>query len=409
MDTSHWHECPDCGLLQHLPPPKPRHVRNCARCRRSFGDGANHGQAARALAFTALILFALANLYPFMGLNVGGRESTIRLGSGVGGMADRGDLIPVALFLLAVSILAPLGRMAALGFVLLQLRRQRNTPFLANLMHFADRVRGWAMLDVFLIGALIALTKLHELAQVSVGVGFYTLGALVIVLAFLDLAIDRHALWQQIRPSPSSDVVPGPDWHGCHECGMVQAPARLCVRCGTRLHRRKPDSLQRAGALVVTGFALYLPANIFPVLTVIRLGRGQPSTIWDGVLELMGGHDWPLAMIVFTASVAVPLVKLFGLGTLILTARYGAAGRLIDRTRLYRLIDLVGRWSMVDVIVAGLLTALVTLGNIAQVIPGLGVLAFAGVVFVTLLATEFFDPRLLWDAAGENDQENANA
>jgi paraquat-inducible protein A len=409
MDTSHWHECPDCGLLQHLPPPKPRHARHCARCRRGFGDGANHGQAARALAFTALILFMLTNLYPFMGLNVGGRESTIHLGSGVGGMADRSDLIPVALFLLAVSILAPLGRMAALGVVLVQLRRQRNSTFLASLMHFADRVRGWAMLDVFLIGALIALTKLHELAQVSVGIGLYMLGALVIVLAFLDIAVDRHAIWHQIRPSPSSDVVLGPDWFGCRECGMVQAPGKDCVRCGTRLHRRKPDSLHRAGALVVTGFALYLPANIYPVLTVIRLGRGHPSTIWDGVLELMSGNDWPLAVIVFVASVAVPLLKLFGLGGLILTARYSAAGHLSDRTRLYRLIDLVGRWSMVDVIVAGLLTALVTLGNIAEVIPGLGVLAFSGVVFVTLLATEFYDPRLLWDAAGENTRENANA
>lgn len=407
--TSHWHECPDCGLLQQLPPPKPRHVRNCARCRRSFGDGANHGQAARALALTALILFGLANLYPFMDLRVGGRESMIHLGSGVGGMAHHGDLIPVALFLLAVSILAPLARLAGLGFVLLQLRRGRNSHFLANLMHFTDRVRGWAMLDVFLIGALIALTKLHELAEVSVGVGFYTLGALVIVLALLDLAIDRHALWHQIRPSPSSDVIPGPDWHGCHECGMVQEPGRICIRCGTRLHRRKPDSLTRAGALVVTGFALYLPANIFPVLTVIKLGRGHPSTILGGVMELLTGNDWPLAMIVFVASVAVPLLKLFGLGTLIVTARMGAGGRLTDRTRLYRIIDLVGRWSMVDVIVAGLLTALVTLGNIAQVIPGLGVLAFAAVVFVTLLATEFFDPRLLWDAAGENAQEKANA
>jgi paraquat-inducible protein A len=401
MDNSHWHECPDCGLMQRLPPPKKRHVRLCGRCRRSFGDGANHGDAARALTFTALILFLLANLYPFMDLRVGGRDSSIHLGSGVPGMADYHNLFPVALFLLAVSILAPLGRMGALGLVLLELRRGRNRPFVANLMHFSDRLRSWSMLDVFLVGALIALTKLHDLAEVSVGVGFYTLGALVIVLALLELAIDRHALWQQIRPSPSGDIEPGPDWLGCHECGMVQKPGKECVRCRSRLHRRKPDSLNRAGALVVTGFALYLPANIFPVLTVIRLGRGQPSTILGGVGELMASNDWPLAAIVFVASVAVPLVKLFGLGGLILSAKLGAARGLIDRTRLYRMIDLVGRWSMVDVIVAGLLTALVTLGNLAQVIPGLGVLAFAGVVFVTLLATEFFDPRLLWDAAQE--------
>ncbi|HMA52216.1 MAG TPA: PqiA/YebS family transporter subunit [Magnetospirillaceae bacterium] len=402
MRESHWLECPDCGLLQVLPPPRPKHVRNCPRCRRSFGDGANHGDAARALTLTALLLFALANLYPFMGLEFGGRENSIHLGSGIGGMASHEDLMPIALMMLAISILAPLGRLAALGLVLLQLRRGRNTPLVANLMHFADRVRGWAMLDVFLVGSLVALTKLHNLARVTVGIGLYMLGALVLVLAFLELAIDRHAIWHQIRPSPSADTPPRPDWLGCVDCGMVQEPGGHCVRCGTTLHRRKPRSIERTAALVLTGFILYLPANLYPVLTVITLGRGAPSTILGGVAELVRGNDWPLAVIVFVASVAVPLLKLFGLGLLILSARRGSDLALTDRTRLYRLIELVGRWSTVDVIVAALLTALVTLGNIAEVLPGLGVLAFGGVVFVTLLATEFFDPRLLWDAAGEN-------
>lgn len=402
MSESHWLECPDCGLLQLLPPPKPKHVRNCTRCRRSFGDGANRGDAARALTLTALLLFVLANLYPFMGLEFGGREASIHLGSGVSGMADHKDLMPIALLVLAISILAPLGRLAALGLVLLQLQRGRNTPLVANLMHFADRVRGWAMLDVFLVGSLVALTKLHDLARVTVGIGLYMLGALVLVLAFLELAIDRHAIWHQIRPSPSEETPPRPDWIGCVDCAMVQEPGQYCIRCGARLHRRKPNSLTRAAALVLTGFILYLPANIYPVLTVITLGRGAPSTILGGVVELARSNDWPLAAIVFVASVAVPLLKLFGLGWLIVTTRWGSTSAMTDRTRLYRMIELVGRWSTVDVIVAALLTALVTLGNIAEVMPGLGVLAFGGVVFVTLLATEFFDPRLLWDAAGEN-------
>ena len=402
MSESHWLECPDCGLMQLLPPPRRRHVRNCARCKRSFGDGHNHGEAARALTLTALLLFVLANLYPFMGLQFGGRENSIHLASDVRGMADQGGLIPIALMVLAISILAPLGRLAALGLVLVQLRRGHNSPMVANLMHFADRIRAWSMLDVFLVGSLVALTKLHDLAHVTVGIGLYMLGALVLVLAFLELSIDRHAIWHQIHPSPSADIPLHPDWHGCVDCSMVQEPGHHCIRCGARLHRRKPYSLQRSAALVLTGFILYLPANIYPVLTVITLGRGAPSTILGGVVELARSNDWPLAAIVFVASVAVPLLKLFGLGLLILTAKRRSEWALTDRTRLYRMIELVGRWSTVDVIVAALLTALVTLGNIAEVLPGLGVLAFGAVVFVTLLATEFFDPRLLWDAAGEN-------
>ncbi len=404
MSASHWLECPDCGLLQVLPPPRPGHVRRCPRCHRSFGDGTNHGDAARALTLTALILFALANLNPFLGLSFGGRETTIHLGSGVEGMASHGsDLLPVALMVLAISILAPLGRLTALGLVLLRLRHGRNNRLTAHLMRFADRLRVWSMLDVFLVGALIALTKLHDLATVEVGIGLYMLGALVLILALLEMAIDRHAIWNQIHPSPSADIPARPDWLGCSECAMVQEPGERCVRCGCPLHRRKPHSLDRAGALVATGFVLYLPANLYPVLTVISLGRGAPATILGGVMELLNGADWPLAVIVFTASVAVPLMKLFGLAWLILSAQRGVDWGLPDHTRLYRLIDLVGRWSTVDVIVAALLTALVTLGNIAEVLPGLGVLAFGGVVFVTLLATEFFDPRLLWDAAGENN------
>src|SRR5579859_1916801 len=118
-----WQECPDCGLLQHLPPPKPHFIRVCVRCRRSFGDGADHDAAARALALTALLLFLLANLYPFMGLEFSGRKSSIHLGSGIESVADYRYLAPVALFVLAVSILAPLARIAALGLVLFGLRR----------------------------------------------------------------------------------------------------------------------------------------------------------------------------------------------------------------------------------------------------------------------------------------------
>jgi paraquat-inducible protein A len=155
--------------------------------------------------------------------------------------------------------------------------------------------------------------------------------------------------------------------------------------------------------LVLTGFVLYLPANLYPVITVVSFGHAESATIMGGVLELLNGSDWPLALIVFTASVAVPLLKLLGLGWLLLSTSLRRQRRLADRTRLYRLIEMVSRWSAVDIVVAALLTALVTLGNLATIEPGLGVLAFGAVVFVTMLATDLFDTRLMWDAAGAND------
>jgi paraquat-inducible protein A len=145
---------------------------------------------------------------------------------------------------------------------------------------------------------------------------------------------------------------------------------------------------------------LYLPANLYPVITVVSFGHRTTATIMGGVMQLLDGSDWPLALIVFAASVAVPLLKLLGLSALLISTGFGYRARLVDRTRLYRLIEFVGRWSTVDIFVAALLTALVTLGNIATIEPGIGALAFGAVVVVTMLATACFDPRLMWDAAG---------
>jgi paraquat-inducible protein A len=400
--SAHWVECPDCGLLQPLPAPVARHSRHCHRCRCSFGNGLTRSDAALALSVTALVLFLLANFFPLMAINVGGRGQSVRLGSGVVGLADH-HLLPLAIFVLAISILAPLGRVAALGYVLFHLRGTGRPDHLAPVLRFAERMRPWAMLDVFLIGALIALTKLHDLAAINIGIGLWALGLLVVALAAFDMTADRRVLWDLVSPPRMLNKQPSlGTWLGCRECGLVQPLASHCTRCWARLHQRKPQSLHRCAALVVTGLVLYLPANLYPVLTVISFGRGTTATIMGGVSELMNGSDWPLAIIVFAASVAVPLLKLVGLGWLLLSTRLRLRRRLADRTRLYRLIELVSRWSAVDIFVTALLTALVTLGSLATVEPGLGVLAFGAVVFVTMLATESFDPRLIWDAAGAN-------
>lgn len=398
----HWVECNDCGLLQTLPEPRRGHSRVCRRCRASFGHGFPRRDTALALALTALVLFMLANTFPLMGIDLAGRGQTVRLGSGVIGLAED-NLAPLALFVLAISILAPLGRVAALGYVLTHLRGENRPRHLASFLRFADLMRPWAMLDVFLVGALISLTKLHDLAQINIGIGFWALGLLVIALAAFDMTADRRLIWDQIAPPYRADESPPlATWLGCRECGLVQEMAPRCTRCRSHLHRRKPRSLTRTLAYVITGTILYVPANLYPVLTVISFGRGAPSTIMGGVRELMSGADWPLGIIVFAASIAVPLLKLGGLGYLVFQTRFSHSRRLVDRTRLYRLIELVSRWSTVDIFVAALLTALVTLGNLATVEPGMGVLAFGGVVLITMMATESFDPRLMWDGAGAN-------
>jgi len=208
------------------------------------------------------------------------------------------------------------------------------------------------------------------------------------------------AIWDALSPPPILETPPDPHtWISCHTCDLIQQQGNHCNRCGSVLHRRKPDSLNRTWALVIAGLILYIPANLYPVFTVISFGRGTTSTIMGGVTQLLTGNDWPLAIIVFIASIVFPLLKLLGLMGLMISVQMRSRVRLSDLTRLYRIMEFVGRWSTIDVFVAALLTALVTLGRIASVEPGIGVLAFGAVVFVTMLAVESFDPRLLWDAA----------
>jgi paraquat-inducible protein A len=188
---------------------------------------------------------------------------------------------------------------------------------------------------------------------------------------------------------------------GCDTCGRVARAwiGERCARCDHPLSHRKPDSIARVWACVVAATILLLPANLLPVMTIVRAGQGGPRTILGGVVELADERLWVLASIVFVASVAVPLLKLATLiAMLVMTAlRSSVALRL--RTRLYRLLRLVGRWSMIDIFMLSTLVGLLHMGALSTVLPEAGALAFATVVALTMFATEWLDPRLMWDAA----------
>ncbi len=196
----------------------------------------------------------------------------------------------------------------------------------------------------------------------------------------------------------------------CTTCLLVSRVPRsslpgsaLCSRCGAQLFLRKPNSLARTWALIVAAFILYIPANVYPVMTVISFGKGEPDTILSGVESLIGSGWWPLAILVFFASIIVPLIKLFGLTYLVASVRYKWQWRPRQRTRLYRITDAVGRWSMIDIFMISILVALVRLEAIATVEPGVGATSFAAVVVLTMLAAMSFDPRLIWDGMEKTD------
>jgi paraquat-inducible protein A len=184
----------------------------------------------------------------------------------------------------------------------------------------------------------------------------------------------------------------------CHACGRVEAIEReCCPRCGARLHLRTPASLQRTIALTLSALILYFPANLLPILKVESFAGTQTSTIVGGVIQFWQSKDYPVAIIIFTASVMIPVLKIIALLWLCLAARLGH--HPFGMTRLYRVTEVIGRWSMVDVFVVAILVAVVQLGSVISIQPGHAALSFASVVILTMLAAITFDPRLIWDAA----------
>ena len=193
----------------------------------------------------------------------------------------------------------------------------------------------------------------------------------------------------------------------CHTCQFLgRVPPGYtghnasCPVCGAAMHQRKTHSITRTWALLLAAIILYIPANTFPVMTITYLGKSESDTILSGVRTLIESGMWPLAVIVFFASVTVPVVKLVVLSYLLLSIQYRSLWRPKDRTRLYRLTEAVGRWSMVDIFVVAILIALVRIGNLATIEPGIGATAFGAVVVTTMFAAMTFDPRLIWDNVG---------
>ena len=191
----------------------------------------------------------------------------------------------------------------------------------------------------------------------------------------------------------------------CHELNKQEPDTdeQLCTRCGALIHARRPNSLARTWALLITAAILYIPANLLPIMTVNSLGQGEPSTIMTGVIQLVQHGMFPIAAVVFIASILVPTFKLVGIGLLLFSVQRHQPLSAQQRIVMYRFIEFIGRWSMLDIFVIAILVAVVNFGRLASVEANLGAAAFASVVILTMLAAVTFDPRLIWDNTESDD------
>ncbi|RJX83318.1 paraquat-inducible protein A [Pseudomonas sp. LS-2] len=189
----------------------------------------------------------------------------------------------------------------------------------------------------------------------------------------------------------------------CHVCSYVcPQDAHECPRCESAVHQRKPNSLARTWAFLIAGLIFYIPANTMPVMFTTLLGSASENTIMSGVIEFAEGGSWDIAILIFIASVLVPCIKFLVLGMLLVTCQRRSQWAMRERSRLYRFIELIGYWSMLDVLVVALVAALVQFRGLSTIEPRLGILFFGLVVVMTMFAAMSFDPRLIWDAEVED-------
>lgn len=190
----------------------------------------------------------------------------------------------------------------------------------------------------------------------------------------------------------------------CKTCGLLQRTAALqlgsvaeCCRCGSTVGRYNSDSLARTAAFSLAALIFYVPANVYPILSMDFYGAYSENTVWEGCVKLFESGQWPVAVIVFFASILIPLVKLLGLFSLVVTTKFRPARLRRERTWIHKIIEAIGPWAMLDVFLVAVLVALVKLGRLATVLPGPGLVMFTAVVVLTILASASFDPRLIWD------------
>ncbi|EXJ13385.1 paraquat-inducible protein A [Imhoffiella purpurea] len=400
-------ECLECGLLQRNPALPPGGTAVCVRCgnvlHRDRPDSLNR---TLALTVAGILLFVIANAFPFLAFEMGGQTTYTTLMTGVLDLWEGGNLF-IASVVFFTSILAPGLQLVLLLTVLVPLSLGRMPFWLPELFRWVRTLTPWGMTDVFMLGILVSVVKLSEMATILPGAALFAFGILILVLAGAQSALDPDLVWSRVpwMREPVRPPRPGDGHLACDVCKLVihrdsalwDGRHLRCPRCADVLHGRKPNSIQRTWALLLAAVAFYIPANLLPIMTVTSLGKSQSDTILSGVVFLFENGMWPLAVIVFVASIFVPMLKLLILLTLLLSVQLGSRWSPRERTRLYRITEAIGRWSMVDVYVVTILVALVRLGNLASVQAEAGAIYFCAVVVLTMLAAMSFDPRLIWD------------
>lgn len=395
-------DCPECGLRVDVPQLLQGQECSCPRCGyRLARVEANPFLAPLCFAVGALIIMAVVYTQMFITVEMPGVGvySALSFPEMVKTLIlqDFGILAEI-MFILTFG--TPLLFLLLCTYVFTALHLQTHVPALLYATRTMVRLREWIMVDVFFISTLVAYIKLRSVALVTFGPSFWLMLIFAILLIRTSVSVPQHWVYYQIHRLIGRSPIEPPDGSRnicCSRCHYFRpVEEQECGVCGTSLFTRRPKSLSVSGAFLLAAIILYIPANTFPIMISSNPTALEISTIMSGIIYMWEDGDRLIAVIIFSASIVVPILKIVSMAVLILSARFGLPASIKKMSVAYRITESIGRWSMIDIfVIIILMSAFHT--PMARVLPGPAAIYFCLVVLLTMLSAHFFDSRLLWD------------
>jgi paraquat-inducible protein A len=392
--------CPACGTRQELLPVTFGDTLYCVDCRTPLER--RYGQSLRAAlccASATLLLLIPANVETFLMTEAFGASRHSYLSSTAGAILDGGwPWLALVIFLFVVVF--PIVRFGLLTLVLGHLYLDRHPPWLGRAFRWANRLETWTMIDVFLLALAVTYVRIEAVISVHLGDGAIFLIAAGVLSLLTRAVLDKNAVWEAIAPdrTPADPL----DAVACLECDLLVEATQVdtpCPRCAAILRHRQVESIPITFALTVAALLLYIPANLYPIATLPIHYRPTSYTVLGGVVDLADARFYGLALLVFGASFFIPVLKVVGLGWCAVSVLTRSRRQLVAKTQVYRIVEEIGRWSMVDPFVIGCLAPVLNYNSLIHGGAGPAALPFTTVVVLTIFSAKTFDPRLMWDAA----------
>ncbi|WP_017347188.1 membrane integrity lipid transport subunit YebS [Pantoea sp. A4] len=395
LPPARYQRCPQCDTLFSLPDVKSHQSCYCPRCQAKISSGRDWSMTGlTAMAVAMIVLMPFAFSLPLVDIRLLGQRINASVIEGIIQMTQQGNVLTASMVAFC-AVGAPVTLVASILYLWLGERLGMN---LRPVLLMLDKLKEWVMLDIYLVGVAIASIKVQDYADLDAGYGLVAFIALTLLSLLTLIHLNVEQLWERFYPQAPANV-PVEKLQVCLNCHHTSIPddRGRCPRCHTPLDFRRRHSLQKSWAALIASIVLLIPANLMPISIVYVNGARRDDTILSGILSLANGNV-PVAAVVFIASILVPFTKVLVMLTLLISIHFRCEQGLKTRIRLLRVVTWVGRWSMLDLFVISLTMSLVNRDQLLAFTMGPAAFYFGSAVILTILAVEWLDSRLIWDA-----------